>query len=111
MTVDSLLASRDLDGIDFVKIDAEGYDGRVLAGASRALSDQKLGIIQFGYSRPWALAGSTLGHELIRLSGAGYRTFVLGRGSLAEVNYDRCGEFFTYANFVAVSDRCAGWLR
>jgi hypothetical protein len=111
VTVDSLLESRRLDEVDFVKIDVEGYDGRVLAGAARALQAQRLGIVQFEYSRPWALAGSTLGHELGRLRTAGYQTFSLRQHSLEKVDYNRYGEFFSYANFVAVSRRCAAWLR
>lgn len=74
VTVDSLLESRRLECVDFVKVDVEGYDGRVLAGAARALQRQRLGIVQFEYNRPWALAGSTLGHELRRLTSAGYQT-------------------------------------
>lgn len=111
ITVDSLLESRRLKCVDFVKVDVEGYDGRVLAGAAQALQGQRLGIVQFEYNRSWALAGSTLGHELGRLRSAGYQTFSLRPNSLENVDYERYGEFFSYANFVAVSQRCAGWLR
>jgi FkbM family methyltransferase len=108
-TLDRLLESRGIDTVDLVKIDAEGYDGRVLAGAGRALAGQRLGIVQFEYNGPWALSGSTLGHELGRLAAAGYRTFALRPTALAEVEYERFGEFFSYSNFVAVSERCADW--
>jgi FkbM family methyltransferase len=110
VTVDSLLESLQLDYVDFVKIDAEGYDGRILAGAAGALEGQRLGIVQFEYNRSWALAGSTLGHVLDRLSRAGYQTFSLRPASLGNIDYAWCGEFFSYANFVAVSQKCAGWL-
>jgi methyltransferase, FkbM family len=110
ITIDSLLEARKLVYVDFVKVDAEGYDGRVLAGATRALQGQRLGIVQFEYNRPWARAGSTLGHELSRLTRAGYQIFSLRPRSLEKVDYDRYGEFFSYANFVAVSQRSAAWL-
>jgi FkbM family methyltransferase len=110
-TVDSLMASAGIEDLDFLKIDAEGFDGRVLAGASRAIGDRRIAIVQFEYNRPWAQAGSTLGHELDRLADAGYRTHALRPSSLAEVEYDRFGEFFSYSNFVAISERGAGWLR
>jgi FkbM family methyltransferase len=110
ITVDSLIESLRLEFVDFVKIDAEGYDGRVLAGAAQALQAQRLGIVQFEYNRPWVLAGSTLGHEMRRLTSAGYQTFSLRPTSLDKVDYDRYGEFFHYANFVAVAPGCADWL-
>ena len=110
VTVDALLEARGLTTVDFVKIDVEGYEARVLAGAAGALEAQRLGIIQFEYNHSWALAGSTLGHGLRRLEKAGYQTFSLRPRSLEKTDYDWYGEFFSYANFVAVSSRYAGWL-
>jgi FkbM family methyltransferase len=110
LTIDSLLESKGIKDVDFLKIDTEGSDGRVLVGATKALQEQRLGIVQFEYNQPWALAGSTLGRELRRLGDAGYRAFVLRPDGLVEVDYAKYGEYFSYTNLVAVSERCRTWI-
>lgn len=102
-TLEHELAARGWSGIDFLKIDAEGYDLRVLEGGSSLLRDQHIGIVQFEYNRGWQLAGDTLFGALTLLQSFGYDVYVLKRDGLYTLNYTLYEEYFEYTNFVAVS--------
>lgn len=110
-TLDREIAARDWNGIDYVKIDAEGYDLRVLRGSASLLGDQRVGIVQFEYNRAWQLAGDTLYGALSFLKNHGYETYVLKRDGLHTLNYMLYEEYFEYSNFVAVSPRFAELLK
>ncbi len=86
-----------------LKIDAEGYDLRVLQGAKQLLRDQSIGVIQFEYNRPWAEAGSTLSAALKLLESCGYKVLLLKSTGLYNLDHSFYGECFYYANFVAVA--------
>lgn len=50
MTGDDYVESRQINYIDYLKIDTEGAEGLVLKGFKNTLEQQKVGIIQFEYS-------------------------------------------------------------
>ena len=102
-TLDCALEQRGLTCVDFVKIDAEGLDYSVLAGAEHALHSHTFGAVQFEYNRPWAEVGATLGGARRLLAQHGYRLFALRADGLYTFDYEHYGEFFGYANFVALS--------
>lgn len=93
------------DCIDFLKIDAEGYDMRVMAGARKLFERQCIGIVQFEYNRAWQLAGDTLYSAMRFLRECGYEVYVLKRDGLYSLNYALYEEYFEYSNFVALSPR------
>jgi FkbM family methyltransferase len=102
-TLDEALGRRKIEYVDFCKVDAEGYDLRVLRGAEGLLTDRRIGLLQFEYNSNWASAGSTL-HEAFEIfRGHDYDVHLLKSDGLYDLDYDRYGEFFSYANFVAVS--------
>ena len=102
-TIDIEVEKRNWEYIDFLKIDAEGYDFHVLRGASNLLCQERIGIIQFEYNSPWALVGSTLGSALRFLNSFGYKIFLLKETGLFELRYEIYGEYFEYSNFVAIA--------
>lgn len=102
-TLDLEITQRQLEYIDFLKIDAEGYDLHVLRGASNLLSRQSIGIIQFEYISAWAYASSTLIAALNLLKSYHYQVFLLKSSGLYPFNYELYKEYFSYSNFVAVS--------
>ena len=110
-TLDREVAKRAWNAVDYLKIDAEGYDLRVLRGSSSLLQQQRVGIVQFEYNRAWQLAGDTLYGALSLLKGYGYETYVLKRDGLYTLNYMLYEEYFEYSNFVAVSPKFAELLK
>lgn len=102
-TLDIEAKRHQLTHIDFLKIDTEGYDFHVLRGSTGLLSGQKIGVIQFEYNAPWAVAGSTLRSAFDLLESFGYQVFLLKFSGLYKLNYDVYGEYLEYSNFVAVS--------
>jgi FkbM family methyltransferase len=102
-TLDEELATRGIRHVDFLKIDAEGYDLHVLRGVERHLADQAVAVLQFEYNRPWLFARSTLGEALRLLESHRYEVYLLRRDGLHPFDYERAREFFGYANFVALS--------
>lgn len=102
-TIDAEVEKRKLRFIDFLKIDAEGYDLHVLRGAENCLKDKTVGVIQFEYNHPWANSSSTLTSALDYLGKHDYKVCLLKRDGLYNFNYDIYGEYFHYSNFVAIA--------
>lgn len=103
VTLDDEIGRRGWERVDLLKIDAEGYDMRVLLGAQRLLQTQRIGALQFEYNRGWQIAGQTLYGALAMLREAGYETYVLKRTGLYTLDYGRYEEYFEYSNFAAFS--------
>jgi FkbM family methyltransferase len=104
-TLDIEIEQRQIPYIDFLKIDAEGYDFQVMRGAKNRLSTQSIGIIQFEYIGAWAEASSTLIAALNFLKSYDYQVFLLKSSGLYEFDYSLYKEYCTYSNFVAVSPK------
>jgi FkbM family methyltransferase len=102
-TIDDVVEKRGLKFVDFLKIDAEGYDLQVLRGAGKSLSAKVIGVIQFEYNAPWVYSSSTLASALELLHGYGYELFLLKSGGLYRFDYGLFGDYFRYSNFVAVA--------
>lgn len=110
-TVDGLLEARAWPGADFVKIDAEGYDLRVLEGMARALEARRVGAVLFEYNTSWRQAGALLENAAALLGRAGYELFLLRGDGIHRPNVQRFGEYFAYSNYVAVSPHFADGVR
>lgn len=72
--LDDLLA--DAGPVDVVKIDTDGYDGCVLAGATRLCAEQRPAVLFEWHPRLADLAGVPLELAFERLEAAGYDTFL-----------------------------------
>ena len=107
-TLDREIEARGWDRVDFLKVDAEGYDFHVIRGAERLLSEQRVGVLQFEYHWEWLEAGSTLADAYRFLGDRGYRIYLLKGDGLHDFDRRRYGEFGTYSNFVAVSPQWLG---
>lgn len=86
--------------VDYLKIDAEGYDFHVLRGARRSFEQKQIALGQFEYGHAWMLSGSTLTGALEWLKGLGYESFLLKSGRLYIPRPDFYGEYFGYSNYV-----------
>jgi FkbM family methyltransferase len=102
-TIDTFMAEYGLDHVDLLKIDTEGHDLSVLMGAQKALSDRKIGMIQFEFI-PANIATSVTMHRFFEV----LRDYRIGRLCLNGTvrwldHYDvkRCEIYVTH-NLIAI---------
>ena len=82
-TLPALLARARLDRVDLVKIDVEGHEPAVLAGAAALLEAADApDVICEGNGFVLAQSGHTTGELAATLQGFGYRVFLVGDGEL-----------------------------
>jgi FkbM family methyltransferase len=101
--LDDTLESQFVQHVDFLKVDAEGFDLFVLRGAEKMLAEGRISVIQFEYNEFWRVAGATIGDAFDLLEGHDYVVSLLHRRGLRHVTPRDFGDFYHYANFVAVS--------
>ena len=99
-TLDLELSKLNQSAIDFLKIDAEGFDLRVMKGAMDLIKQNKIKIIQFEYNYTWLYAGSTLFEAIEILNSNNYIVFQLRHDGLYNYDYNRFGDFFGYSNLM-----------
>ena len=104
-TVDLYCKARDIRAIDLLKVDAEGHDFDVLAGAARMLETHAIRFLQFEYNQRWIGARNYLRDVFEFLQPKGYAIGEL-TGSYVEFYPSWQWEMENYAegNFVACSE-------
>jgi FkbM family methyltransferase len=110
VTVSELLRNAGWDQLDVLKVDAEGWDFRVLLGAADHLATRAISLVQFEYGPAWADAGCTLKAALDYLDAHGYAVLALTSTGAGRFDYRRLGEFFSYSNFIAVAGAARAWI-
>lgn len=103
-TGDVYMESRRLPYVDFLKIDVEGAEGKVLEGFQETLKQGKVGIIQFEYGRASILSKFLLVDAYNMLRPLGYKLGRLGRGWVNFKDYHLLDEDFNGPDFVAVHE-------
>ncbi len=101
--------SRGIAHIDFLKIDAEGYDLQVLEGASEMLDLQAIDLFMFEYADGWISSRRYLQEAASYLGRKPYYLFRLFNGFLQPFSYSTADERFDLGcMFVGVSERRLG---
>lgn len=100
--LDSFLAEAKIDRVDFLKIDTEGMDFRVLNGAKKALSEGRIGAIQFEYGLVSVETRFLLRDFFEMLEGYGYAVGKIYPRYVDFRQYHRSMEDFIGPNFLAV---------
>jgi FkbM family methyltransferase len=102
---DALMAGRGLARVDFVKIDVEGHELRVLRGFRQAIAGQRIRFLQWEYNDTWIPACGSLREVFALLAPAGYRLCKLRQRGLLHYSHHELGlETFRYSNWLAVAD-------
>ncbi len=101
-TVDSYVRENGIERVALIKIDAEGHDLEILAGAGELIARRAVEVVQFEYNARWIDARSYLRDTFRLLEPAGYR---LGKVTRKGIELYRGWhpelETFREANFVA----------
>jgi FkbM family methyltransferase len=101
-TVDDEIERRGWPFVDFLKIDAEGYDFRVLEGTRRLFESARVAYGQFEYNGPWRLNGATLTYAILWLKKLGYQCFLLKADGLHIPDVDIYREYYLYSNYAII---------
>ena len=103
-TIDAFCEANDIEFIDLLKIDTEGHEWEVLAGARRMLAGQRIKFIQFEFNEMNIISRVFLKdfYQLLE----GYGIYRLDSGRLIPLlKYCSTNEIFKFQNLLAVSDR------
>ncbi len=104
LTIDEFARRRAIEKIDFLKIDAEGYDPLVLAGAGELLSRSAIDLLMFEYNCTWIETRTFLRDVVERFEKLPYQLFRLYHGFLAPFHYTHKDERHDLGcNFIGVS--------
>lgn len=101
-TIDAEVGKRSWPRVDFLKIDAEGFDFRVLEGCHQLLREGKVAYGQFEYNAPWRLAGTTLTFAIQWLANLGYQCFLMKADGLHKPNVEFYREYYSYSNYAII---------
>lgn len=96
-TLDAYRRSRGLSRIDFVKIDVEGAEERVIAGASETLSNPAQGprlLMMELYEPMLRRYSSSIRQMVLRMQQYGYAPFVYVRGRIIPFNAEHHNGFY-----------------
>lgn len=100
--LDDVIKQLKISTIDFLKIDVEGHELKVLKGAEEALNTGKIKTIQFEYNIFWQKSGSKLEEVFNLLSSIKYKFSRLTPwGKIAIKSYNRKLENYKHSNYVA----------
>jgi len=107
-TIDGYCAERRIPHIDFLKVDAEGFDLNVLRGARRMLEEDRIDIVQFEFTH-LNLVNRTFMQDFAALLPPAFQLFrVLPHGLLRlEPGHAWENEQFAYQNVLAIRNRQA----
>ena len=104
-TVDEYCVAHKIDHIDLLKIDAEGFDIFVIAGAKRMLEEERISIVQFEYGDLYVRTRSYLLDAFKLVKGTRYKVGrVSNRGIELFSEWDGDLERFYSANYVIVHE-------
>ena len=109
---DDFCCENGIEHIDFLKMDVEGAEFKVLAGLDRMLSDQRVDIIQFEYGLKSVVTRFLLKDYYELFTSRGYVVGKLYPNGVYFKDYHVTDEDFMGPNYVAVLNRARTfWLK
>ncbi len=105
MRLDSYIKEKNLDHCDFLKIDVEGNEIKVIKSLGDFLNEDFLDFLQFEYGATYIRSHTTLFDIYRILEEKGFIIFKIMPEGLEMRRYKTYMENFVYQNFVAISPR------
>lgn len=109
--LEDILLEQGWSAVDFLKVDTEGFDFKVIRGAGKYVDHALIKVIQFEYGGNWQMAGDTLLAAVEFLAKRGYTTFVLKADGLHPFDVHFVGDYFVFSNFVAIRENVVSNFR
>lgn len=102
-SLDSFCFERNIDQIDFVKIDTEGNEYNILLGAKKLLTNGSIKVVQFEYGGTYLDANAYLKDCFFYLKNLHYKIYrILPNGLLEIAEWDDKLENYAYSNYIAI---------
>lgn len=102
-TLDEFSAAHGIDHVDFLKIDVEGAEYRVLTGAAELLRSGRIAAIQFEYGA-FSIDTRIMLRDYYELLGDRYAIGKIFPDHVAFTDYDWKSEDFRFSNYLCVSN-------
>lgn len=103
ITIDKYASEHNISKIDFLKIDVEGHETKVIKGATSLIEKGLVKCIQFEYNNNWAAAGFTLEDIFNYLSKNDFKFFRLAIwGKIPIRRFNKKLENYKHANYIAI---------
>ncbi len=99
-TLDEFCAKEGIAFIDFLKVDVEGHELKVLEGATRMLSERAIRFIQFEFGGT-NIDSKVFLRDFLNTLSPNYRVYRLVTDGLHPIAYSETMEIFTYTNYFA----------
>ena len=99
---DDFCKTNNIDYIDFLKIDTEGHDYKVLLGFKEMLQNKKVRIVQFEYGPFSIQTKDLLKNHFELLNSYGYIIAKIYPKHLSFINYKNRDENFMLSNYIAI---------
>ena len=104
-TLDEFCKTNKIQKIDFMKIDVEGYELKILYGGSQLINDASVDFIQFEFGYP-SIESRVFFKDIFFYLTGNYRIYRSLFDGLIEIDhYDYKDELYTIQNFLAISKR------
>lgn len=102
-TLDKYIDENKILKVDFLKIDVEGHETKVIDGAYDSLKQKKIKCIQFEYNNNWLAAGFTLEKVFNELAALNFKFFRLAIwGKIPISRFSSKHENYKHANYIAL---------
>ena len=102
-TIDLFCENHGINQIDFLKLDVEGHELKVLKGAQKLLDSKRIRAIQFEFG-PCNIDSRSFFRDFFYLLNPSYRIYrVLGNGLAPIESYKETYEIFVTTNYLAIS--------
>lgn len=104
-TVNDFCSDHQLNHINFLKIDTEGYEYEVLKGAKQMLEENRIDFVQFEFNEMNVISRVFFKDYFDFFDKIGYRLYRLNTNSLIPISqYDSILEVFKFQNFIATKE-------
>jgi FkbM family methyltransferase len=105
-TIQEYCKQNKIDHIDFLKIDTEGHESKIIESLDYLLKQHAIRYLQFEYGGTFQDAKTTLEHIWKKLDTLGYKIYrISNEGLIAICKWQSSLENYRYSNYLAVSDK------
>lgn len=102
-TLTKYVSENNITKIDYLKIDVEGHESKVIEGASELIEKKLIKCIQFEYNSNWKVADSKFENVFNKLSTYGYKFYRLAIWGKIPVRHFKIKlENYKHSNYVAI---------